>query len=154
IPRNINNICFNALSLGWVLKQKTIGKSVIQEVLDDLDLEQEGRHWKLPGFEPISWTVLKPKSSLQHALVSRSRIALFAMVLLPLLWMSGGPRRRVATGITLPAVSRSVLNDPGPPAVENATRPAATRTLEETTISPKTNDPTLLRKSGAAEQSA
>ena len=29
IPRNINNICFNALSLGWVLKQKTISKEAV-----------------------------------------------------------------------------------------------------------------------------
>src|SRR3984885_4975641 len=38
IPRNINNICFNAMSLGCVAKQRTIGVDVIREVLDDLDL--------------------------------------------------------------------------------------------------------------------
>lgn len=38
IPRNINNICFNALSLGCVQKQRTIDKDVIEEVLRDLDL--------------------------------------------------------------------------------------------------------------------
>jgi type II secretory pathway predicted ATPase ExeA len=38
IPRNINNICFNALSLGFVAKQKTIDCDVILEVLGDLDL--------------------------------------------------------------------------------------------------------------------
>ena len=41
IPRNINNICFNAVSLGYVLKQKPIGKDVINEVATDLDLEVE-----------------------------------------------------------------------------------------------------------------
>lgn len=39
IPRNINNLCFNALSLGCALKQKTIGTEIIREVLGDLDLE-------------------------------------------------------------------------------------------------------------------
>ncbi len=38
IPRNINNLCFNAMSLGCVNKQKTIDTDVIREVLGDLDL--------------------------------------------------------------------------------------------------------------------
>ena len=38
IPRNINNICFNALSLGYVLRQKTIGEKIIREVVEDLDV--------------------------------------------------------------------------------------------------------------------
>jgi type II secretory pathway predicted ATPase ExeA len=38
IPRNINNLCFNAMSVGCALKQRTIGPSVIYEVLRDLDL--------------------------------------------------------------------------------------------------------------------
>lgn len=38
VPRNINNICFNAMSLGCVAKQKTIDGDVIREVLGDLDL--------------------------------------------------------------------------------------------------------------------
>jgi general secretion pathway protein A len=37
-PRNINNICFNALSLGCALKKKTIDRDVILEVLSDLDV--------------------------------------------------------------------------------------------------------------------
>jgi general secretion pathway protein A len=38
IPRNINNLCFNAMSLGCVRKQDTIDRDVIKEVLADLDL--------------------------------------------------------------------------------------------------------------------
>ena len=38
IPRNINNICFNSMSLGCVAKQKTIDMDVIREVVGDLDL--------------------------------------------------------------------------------------------------------------------
>lgn len=37
IPRNINNICFNALSIGYVSRQSTIDADVIREVLNDLD---------------------------------------------------------------------------------------------------------------------
>jgi general secretion pathway protein A len=38
IPRNINNICFNAMSLGCTIKRKTIHAVAVEEVLNDLDL--------------------------------------------------------------------------------------------------------------------
>jgi general secretion pathway protein A len=38
IPRNINNLCFNALSLGYATRQKTIGADVLREVVADFDL--------------------------------------------------------------------------------------------------------------------
>jgi hypothetical protein len=39
IPRNINNVCFNALSLGFVKRQATLDVDVIEGALEDLDLE-------------------------------------------------------------------------------------------------------------------
>lgn len=38
IPRNINNLCFNALSLGFALGQKTIGADILRGVAADFDL--------------------------------------------------------------------------------------------------------------------
>jgi general secretion pathway protein A len=38
IPRNINNLCFNALSLGSALRQKPIDRDIIRQVVADLDL--------------------------------------------------------------------------------------------------------------------
>ena len=38
IPRNINNFCFNALSLGCALGQRVIGLSIVEEVMSDLDI--------------------------------------------------------------------------------------------------------------------
>jgi len=38
IPRNINNLCFNAMSLGCALKRNMIDAEVIKEVIADLDL--------------------------------------------------------------------------------------------------------------------
>jgi general secretion pathway protein A len=38
IPRNINNLCFNALSLGCALKRSMIDVEIIREVVADLDL--------------------------------------------------------------------------------------------------------------------
>jgi general secretion pathway protein A len=39
IPRNINNICFNAMSLACALKITTIDRNIVREVLADLDIE-------------------------------------------------------------------------------------------------------------------
>ncbi len=38
LPRNINNLCFNALSLGAALQQKPIDRDVIRQVIGDLDI--------------------------------------------------------------------------------------------------------------------
>jgi general secretion pathway protein A len=38
IPRNINNLCFHALSLGFAMRQRIIGGEIMQEVAGDLDL--------------------------------------------------------------------------------------------------------------------
>jgi general secretion pathway protein A len=42
IPRNINNICFQALSLGFATQTQVIGTQVIREVLADLEIETAG----------------------------------------------------------------------------------------------------------------
>lgn len=51
IPRNINNICFNAMSLACALKQKTIDLDIISEVLDDLTLGSptNGKNFIVPA---------------------------------------------------------------------------------------------------------
>jgi general secretion pathway protein A len=40
IPRNINNFCFNAMSLACALRQKTIDAAIVREVIADLDISQ------------------------------------------------------------------------------------------------------------------
>jgi general secretion pathway protein A len=37
IPRNINNICFCAMSLGWATKQKTIDRELMRDVLAEMN---------------------------------------------------------------------------------------------------------------------
>ncbi len=55
IPRNINNICFNALSLGCALQRKPIGPEIILEVLQDLDIEGlKARDAVIPRSQPES----------------------------------------------------------------------------------------------------
>jgi general secretion pathway protein A len=38
IPRNINNLCFNSMTLGCALKRTTVDESMVQESINDLDL--------------------------------------------------------------------------------------------------------------------
>lgn len=44
IPRNINNLCFNCLSLGCALQKKVIDSEVVDEVVNDLDITQHTSH--------------------------------------------------------------------------------------------------------------
>ena len=39
IPRNINNLCFNAMSLACAMKRKAIDRDIVLDVIADLDLE-------------------------------------------------------------------------------------------------------------------
>ena len=57
IPRNINNICFNALSTGYALKKKRIGRDIVEEVLVDLKIEA------LPQKKSVGPLSYRPKSS-------------------------------------------------------------------------------------------
>jgi general secretion pathway protein A len=49
IPRNINNLCFNALSLGSALRQKPIDRDIIRQVLAGLDLGPLRKKLTLPS---------------------------------------------------------------------------------------------------------
>jgi len=40
IPRNINNFCFNALSLACAMRQTVVDSAVVQEVMADLDIHK------------------------------------------------------------------------------------------------------------------
>ena len=40
IPRNVNNVCFNALSLACATHKNTVNEDIVDEVLDDLDIEK------------------------------------------------------------------------------------------------------------------
>jgi type II secretory pathway predicted ATPase ExeA len=48
IPRVINNLCFNALSLGYALGKRTINSAIVREVLADLDLRRAAPNCDAP----------------------------------------------------------------------------------------------------------
>jgi len=40
IPRNINSLCFNSMSLGCALQQKVMDAAIVEEVISDLDISR------------------------------------------------------------------------------------------------------------------
>ena len=101
IPRNINNICFNALSLGCVLKQKSIQEGVVLESLDDLDIKVGGADD--PDEEPagrrlVDFGASKPTTVSQQPFGWRGRLAACVMLLLQLICFTGGRRGPEALG--------------------------------------------------------
>jgi type II secretory pathway predicted ATPase ExeA len=63
IPRNINNICFHALSLAYAKGQKRIDRAIIEEVLGDLELEIREVHGVRPRV--ATWEASNPVSGLE-----------------------------------------------------------------------------------------
>jgi general secretion pathway protein A len=61
IPRNINNLCFNALSLGCALGRKKVDGKIIQEVIEDLDVEPLGQ--LAMACHPEQGTICHPEGS-------------------------------------------------------------------------------------------
>ena len=74
-PRNINNICFCAMSLAWATKQKSIGREMVTEILSEMDLESssatttqapDGMEQTKYGFSqnlpPAVFTVKEPRA--------------------------------------------------------------------------------------------
>jgi general secretion pathway protein A len=57
IPRNINNICFNALTLGFAKGLKQIDASIVREVLADLDMDRLGSESMTAGLSSIDSSV-------------------------------------------------------------------------------------------------
>jgi type II secretory pathway predicted ATPase ExeA len=107
IPRNINNLCFNAMSLACALKRKTIDRDVIMDVIADLDLEPlREKHVaaKMPAAAakqavPTFSSIAKKQSSLGSW---SPRLAIASAVLLSLSWALVRVNRPEPHGVELP----------------------------------------------------
>lgn len=87
IPRNINNLCFNALSLGAALQQKPIDREVIRRVTADLDIGQLRPRFAYPQptQERVTLKAVPTFSSSRSASASAKwlpKVAVAAVVLL------------------------------------------------------------------------
>ena len=89
IPRNINNLCFNALSLGSALQQKPIDRDVIRQVIADLDigpLRKKGQLQVLRPEEisspqvPAMFSTAEPSPSMFAGWAPRAAIAFVVLL--------------------------------------------------------------------------
>jgi general secretion pathway protein A len=71
IPRNINSICFQALSIGFATNSREIGLDILQEAVADLDLSPKLR--RAPSAQPAAsaWPPAWPTSPQAAAVVDR-----------------------------------------------------------------------------------
>lgn len=53
IPRNINNICFNAMSLAFALKRHSIDSEIVKEVISDLSVKEHLLSSESYPLEPV-----------------------------------------------------------------------------------------------------
>jgi len=87
IPRNINNLCFNALSLGAALQQKPIDRDIIRQVTADLDIGQMRQRFSnlQPAQERVTLQAVPTFSSAKSDSVPAKwlpKVAVAAVVLL------------------------------------------------------------------------
>jgi general secretion pathway protein A len=138
IPRNINNLCFNALSLGCALQQKPIDRDVVRQVIADLDLgpmrrrtlpapqaEERGTE-KVPAFAvaantPSVFANWLPKVAVAAVVLLAVGGALFESQR----WLGGtAAPQRTPTVVVKPDPVAS-LPAPAPTALPDTTAPAA-----------------------------
>ncbi len=148
IPRNISNLCFNALSLGCALKRKTIDRDVILEVISDLDLE--------PLREKPTIPTARPEPSVQtHAQTPRRtipaarrqsmfagwlfKIAIASVLLLTLSWAAVPANRRSVPAVKVSRIEPtpiSLMPDPLSPADQSAAPVVSAAPLDSVRLTP------------------
>jgi general secretion pathway protein A len=78
IPRNINNFCFNALSLTCALQKKIVDSEVVREVIADLDISKLTSGLPLDQIEfPYPRSVSSPYESSVQEILSPSEAAAY-----------------------------------------------------------------------------
>ena len=114
LPRNINNICFNAMSIGCAMKRKTINAAVIEEVLRDLDLKPLTQRVQVPEFNEAATKVAdepemteKPNAQLPKSWKWRVGVASIFALLAGIGWTVVAKNPRNLSGSDTAAVQRA-----------------------------------------------
>jgi general secretion pathway protein A len=133
IPRNINNICFNALSVACALKRTAIECDVIREVLADLDIRSITA-LAPPPVKPRSKPRAKPRAI--EAKMRPAPVKIFEVKPQPAtaVAVETQPRQIVAMDVNTepePVIVMSVEAEPEPvAAMEAASQPAPVIAIE------------------------
>jgi len=128
IPRNINNLCFNAMSLACALQRKTIDRDIVRDVIADLDLEPL-REKNLAAPKPERKSVRVPPMLLTAAKKQSAsggwipKLAIISALLLAAGGLVVNLNHRAGGSSTLPDAVGTVSAAP-PPAPAHPARPA------------------------------
>ena len=130
IPRNINNICFNALSIGYALGKNAIDAEVVREVIGDLGLQGEtfAESISVPEADMNQFAQSDPPEP--RSAWSGLRVALIAVLLFATALTAGGWYLAHSGALHSPQTSRassSFQNSPpqdSPPMKDQAQAPA------------------------------
>ena len=159
IPRNINNLCFNALSLGYALGRKKIDGEIVLEAVRDLDVEPLGRVGGLPQSAVPPAPPAEPRSAprlAEHDGLGRrpfrpaalaASLVLASLFLFPSLRRSFGTQfDRVASADAVPMAKSIGVNRPTLPRAVSTTPPASESALVDRTASraASTGNPTVI----------
>jgi general secretion pathway protein A len=156
IPRNINNLCFNALSLGSALQQRPIDRDILRQVIADLDLGPLRKKFSLPPPPPEEKVTPVLTSELFWAQESPSvfaewlpKIAAALLVVLTI----GGAVFAARHWLGQPASSHASVATPASQAPEASQPPAGVAAAPEAPINsvpPATASPALGQPSSSA----
>jgi general secretion pathway protein A len=133
IPRNINNLCFNALSLAYALQRKPIDSEIIRAVIADRDLGRFRKRTSLAsqsgasgGQAPPAFRLAKRASSQSRGWTQRFAFALAVTLALGGMLVAGRwwPGNKAAIHAqSEPLLVAPTPSDSAPPAVSNAPSP-------------------------------
>jgi type II secretory pathway predicted ATPase ExeA len=162
IPRNINNLCFQALSIGFATQAKVIGSEILREVVSDLDSVEKSSYRvsaEAPADQPEAdlvdssmpttpvwdtWAYVPP--SPEHSSNRIKGIGVLACITIPLLliFILSDPKlglTRTPPGRVSGQVVNAVLNSGDPssdfvPALPRGLKPPTAPTVEPTPALP------------------
>jgi general secretion pathway protein A len=137
IPRNINNLCFNALSLAYALQRKPIDSEIIRAVIADRDLGRfrkrasldlhsgaSGQH-ALPASRPAKHASSRSRGWTQKFAFAVSATLALSVILVAGRWWAGNKAAiHAQSQPLLVAPPPSDSSQPVPPAVSNPPSPA------------------------------
>jgi general secretion pathway protein A len=116
IPRNINSLCFNSMSLGSALRLKSIGSETVREVIADLDVERfspkaallprpaQKRPQEIPAVPVPSRTSSRIAVWMPKAVPAMLVVLLLAGVIVAARWWPQNVAEHVQTVVSTPVV--------------------------------------------------
>ena len=158
IPRNINNLCFNALSIGYALGKNAIDAEAVREVIGDLGLQGETFAESISVPEADMNQFKQSDSPEARSTWPSLRVALIAGLLFATALTAGGWYLAHSGVLHFPQTSRPSSSSQGSPSMKDRTQPPAPATPQGDSPAPASakqkNDPPALRSAVSQDDSS